>query len=366
MMQSLRPWKAAFLLFLLAAANGITETRLYRSNDFGMLLQPIEPYMRGQYDWVMQVQTDDGSEVRRLFDKGAEVRRWEIAWAKAGAQKVERELTGDTLVARRVYDASGLLLQEESYDAGVLAEKALLSYAGTRLVRKRLVDAGGDTKYSEEYLYAANGSLREVRRVGAPDDARMSAWIMGSTGLAESRSTVGESVYVDRYDARGRLACSEQSTGGLVISRIDFRFQTDSDSLASSTEKRPGEETVIERIYDAEGRIVSQATTTKGAVTETVAYRRNDRGDVTVKTRRSADGLETWRYTVDDAGRVSREEYFLRGSLATVTVYGEGSLKTEELYKDGEMVLRISWDGDTRLSEQVYLDGVLVRERRYQ
>jgi hypothetical protein len=49
-----------------------------------------------------------------------------------------------------------------------------------------------------------------------------------------------------------------------------------------------------------------------------------------------------------------------------VTVHGEGKLRTEELYRDGELFLKVFYDGDTRLREEVYSNGGLQRERSYQ
>ena len=58
--------------------------------------------------------------------------------------------------------------------------------------------------------------------------------------------------------------------------------------------------------------------------------------------------MELWKYSLDDKGKVTREEYFLLGSLQKVTVYGEGKLRTEEIYKDEELYLKVYFDGDTR------------------
>ena len=50
-------------------------------------------------------------ETRRLLDNGVGWRRWETSWTSA--QKIERELAGDMLQARHVYDARGALIREE-------------------------------------------------------------------------------------------------------------------------------------------------------------------------------------------------------------------------------------------------------------
>ena len=93
-------------------------------------------------------------------------------------------------------------------------------------------------------------------------------------------------------------------------------------------------------------------------------YTRNDQGALTARSRRSPRGMELWKYSLDGKGKVTREEYFLLGSLQKVTVHGEGKLRTEEIYKDEELYLKVYFDGDTRIKEEVYSGGKLLRERK--
>ena len=37
-----------------------------------------------------------------------------------------------------------------------------------------------------------------------------------------------------------------------------------------------------------------------------------------------------------------------------------------ELFRDGEVFLKVFYDGDTRLREEVWSDGSMLRERSYQ
>ncbi len=86
---------------------------------------------------------------------------------------------------------------------------------------------------------------------------------------------------------------------------------------------------------------------------------------VSVKRRQSAAGLEEWRYTYGDDGELSREEYLRRGSREKVTLYTAQDEQTEELYSDGEMVLRVYSKAGARVKEDVYERGVLVRTRSF-
>src|SRR5208337_1920768 len=187
-----RVMKRQFLGFvlLIAALHVFGEDLLYRSNDFGMPLQRIAPYQQGASRWILRVRRTGLDEVRLLSDNGKEVRRWELSWNTQRTEKVEKEIAGSLLAARRVYDASGGLLQEEEYTAGALSKKTLFTYANGRLEGTR-VRAGSDERQvsQEEYFYATNGGLREVRRTVAAGETSVSSSLTGSSGLTEERSS---------------------------------------------------------------------------------------------------------------------------------------------------------------------------------
>jgi YD repeat-containing protein len=293
------------------------------------------------------------------------VRRWETSWSEDRSQKIERELAADVLAARRVYDAAGRLLQEEQYRGGALTQKSVFTYTGNKLRRMRVLDADGKVTATEEYDYLTNGSLREVRRTDASGGGMLSSFTFGSGGLAEERNTIGDTLFIARYDARGRVTSREQRKGGDRVLREDFTYRPDTDTLLSSRENAPPEGRVTDRRYDDAGRLIGETTSVRGVDAEVISYVHDDQGRVTAKTRRSPAGQETWRYTVAASGSVTREEYYRRGSLEKVTSYGEGKLRTEELYRDGDLFMKVSYDGDTRLREEVYVDGTLVRQRSF-
>jgi hypothetical protein len=352
-------------LLLVIAPGGFGAMFLYRSNSFGMLLESIQSYRRDQTEWVMQVQRSATGEIRRLFDNSTETRRWETVFSAKSRERTEREYAGTALVALRLYNAAGFLLQEEQYAQGVLSQKTLLTYAGGRLLRVTVQAGDGTVLYTDTYLYATSGALRQVRRTPTDGDASLSAYVYGRAGLSEERTTLGQTANLERYDSRGRLIHRERRETGAAISREDFIFRPDSDYLQSSVERFADDRKKTERSYDEKGLLKAEITTTAGSVVETIMYTRDDQDRVTTKIRRGAIGLEVWKYSVDDTGKVTREDYSVGGSLARVTAYGEEKLRTEELYKDGAVFLKVYYDGDTRLREEVYVDGDLVRERRY-
>jgi hypothetical protein len=193
---------------------------------------------------------------------------------------------------------------------------------------------------------------------------RISSYVSGPAGVSEERTSSSDTLFISRYDARGRLASRERRKGDQTISREDFSYRPDTDTLLKSTETLLLEAKTVERLYDAAGRLASEASTAKGSAAEEISYTRNDQGELIAKSRRSPRGMELWKYSLDDKGKVTREEYFLLGSLQKVTIYGAGKLRTEEIYKDEDLYLKVYFDGDTRVKEEVYSEGKLLRERK--
>jgi antitoxin component YwqK of YwqJK toxin-antitoxin module len=352
-------------ILLLIGLHGFAEELLYKSTDFGMLLAPLPPYLKDESRWILRIQRNGPNEDRRLFDNGKEVRRWQITWNRQKTEKVERESAGGTLAARRVYDAEGSLLQEEEYRAGVLSKKIFCTYAKGRLARKRELGGDGKVISSVDYLYAINGGLREVRRTLAPGATNVASVVSGPSGLSEERSSMNGGLFVERFGMDGRLVNRERRVDGDTLFVEDFAYDSSSGVLASSQERLPTENKVIDRRYDSAGRLSQETTSIKGDVTETDAYEHDEKGRVTMKLRRSSVGLESWKSIYSDSGDLSREEYSQRGILVKAVIHGKGKLRTEELYRDGELFLKVFFDGDTRLREEVWSNGSLQRERSY-
>jgi len=329
-----------------------------------MALALIPQALMGQSRWVVKVTRDGTDEDRRLYDNGKEVRRWQVSWNLSGTEKVERESADGKLAARRVFDAAGSLLREEEYQAGKLSRITRCFYEGGRLSRRQETDAYGKVVATETYLYSDNGRLREVRRRTPEGATDVSAWVAGRSGLSEQRSIMDGSVFVQRYDPDGRLVDREKLVNGTLASVEAFVYAS-SGKLQSSSEQRPAEAAVIQRDFDAEGRLAQETTRVQEVVRETSTWEYDAGGKVTARTRRGPDGLEVWKYSYADTGDLSREEYIQRGVLVKATIYGEGKHRTEELYRQGEVFLKVFFDGDTRLREEVYADGAVVRTRDY-
>jgi len=157
----------------------------------------------------------------------------------------------------------------------------------------------------------------------------------------------------------------EQGDASGPVSRQRLAYTGQSRTPVTSTTEWPAGEKVVEASYDAAGRQVAETTTVAGAVTERIQWTRDDAGRVLVKHRTGTGGTEEVRTTWAADGTLEREEHFFRGARVKNVIRPAGDERIEELFEEGELFLRVYYRGDTRVREEVILDGVVVRERTY-
>ncbi len=353
------------LFSLVGISPAVTQKTVYRSNGFGMAMGEIASYRRDEYEFVLEVDKKPGSEVRRLYKNGAEVRRWETVSIEDG-KKRENEYEEGKLAATRMLGASGELLREETFLDGELRQKAVYEYVKGNPVGVKVTAADGTLVYSDELRLSTRGALREVRRTFADGGSAFSVFLGVSGVGGEEWDSLAGITLVIRYDGRARAVEKEQWKGETLISAEKLVFRGDSDLLSESTEDRPESDTRVERIYDEQGRLSTERILVEGKLTEQTSFVWDGEGRNTEKRRRGPDGIEEWRYSYDASGTLELAEYFLRGSLAKKTYYTAKGERNEEYYREGEMFLRVYYSGDVKTREEVFEDGVLVRERSFE
>ncbi len=366
---------ALAILLAWTAVRAAAEPTAYRSDEIGMALEPIPQYRVHQFPWVLTVETAGSLERRRLLSDGVESRRWEIVRSSDGRRE-EREYQAGALAARRLYGKGGELMQEETYRDGAPAGRTVFQYVEGELTRATAYGADGTVASSTEYFLTASGRLREVRSSAPAAPLQSAGQVMGSPrsteaagvaspgSLAEERTRVGGEATVARYDASGRLAVQETRDAGTVVERERISYEGEDRAPASSTTEVPAEGRVRAVSY-AHGLESSERTTVFGTLVETIAWQRDPTGRALVKRRTTPRGAEEWRYRYGEGGTLVREEYLDRGSMVSVTTYGEDDERTQELFAEGLPFMRVYYQGASKTKEEVILNGTVVRERTF-
>ena len=150
--------------------------------------------------------------------------------------------------------------------------------------------------------------------------------------------------------------------------------------LVSETRTEPALDRRTASRFDEAGRVLEAITAVGGRQVELVRHHRDAAGRI-VATRRETDaGEERWEYeyvvapqaasasgdTPDD--RLRTVSYEQNDEVVSVTVYewpaddGQPTRQTD-YYRGGTPYLRVHFQGDTRVREQVVKDGQVIRER---
>jgi hypothetical protein len=368
--------RIAFLaLAALLAARASADARWFRSDEMGLAIEPIPTFRTDEFSWVLAVErTGSGGgwvETRRLFSGGTEQRRWTLVRSADGRTE-EREERGGVITARRLTGAAGELLQEELFAAGLPSSRSVFEYASGRIIRVRMFAADGSPSATVEYVTAPSGRLREVRWTSADGSLRTASQAAGGTGsvpggaaVSEERTRDGDASRTTRFDEAGRAAVREQSGPAGLVSRERLAYAGESRTPVSSTTDWPSEKKVVEASYDAAGGVVAETTTVAGVITERISWTRDDAGRVLVMRRTGTGGTEEVRNTWAADGALEREEHFVRGARVKNVIHTTADERVEELFEGGDLFLRVYYHGDTRLREEVILDGRVVGERTF-
>jgi len=371
-----------FLVFTLASIMVCTAAwaqdrpadRYYSSNDLGMPLQEIGWYRSEEFSYVLVVEPMDDREVRRLLYQGGEIRRWEIS---ASEEKLYKQ---GELAEVRLYDGKGRLSQESLYREGAAELRIVYYYSGEDLSYKETYDGQGRLLYTDLFSLAADGEVRRVRRrPAAESESTQDLALSGTEGLIlEERYGSTEQRNVNRFDRQGRLVVRELWKEGLAVERERYRYRGELSVLESSELEHLLEDRITVGSYDEQGHLILERVQQGEKTIEETRHVRDQEGRIVETTRRGQHGIENWLYEYEEDGSLKTERYSVRGSLQRITRYatlesagqgaGQGSKKSrvEELYRDGELFMKIHYQSSEKVKEEFIRNGEVVRVRTFQ
>jgi antitoxin component YwqK of YwqJK toxin-antitoxin module len=353
----------AAVLALCAAAPGSAQTRYYRSNALGMEFDPITSGSEAGRDrgvgFVLEVTPKDAGETRVLRENGAEVKRWEIASGEDGLTRIAAFDDGEP-VSVEYYDGRGRLTAEERYFHGEYTERAEYAYRDGAVVSSSVTDADGVPLYRDLYSRTSDGRLRQIIREYPDGTRRRSSYGFSGEVLLEEYYDHAGTELVIRYDREGNILSREEWEGEKLLSRENFTYTA--GKVASSRVDRSDGGATIDRTYSDDGLLILERTREGEKVVRTTEYAYVNGRLSTKKT--TAPGLaEELRYVYADDGSVAEERYLKNGSLEKLTVHTSSDEYYEELYKTGELFMRVTYLGGQKTTEEFIRDGKVIRTR---
>jgi len=355
---------AFLILAVLPSFPQDSSLRYFASNDLGIALEEIGWYRREEFPYLLVVKKGDQWEKRTLLHKGVETRRWEIG------PREERVFDGGVIQERRRYEQTGRLTEEQLFQDGEPSRRTVYHYRGAVLSLTETFDSKGVLLFRDHYYLSPQGQLRRVIREEGEDPSTQELSLSGGGGkLAEERYGNVRDRMVNRYDLEGRLIERERWSRGELIERERFEYGGEGDELVRSQLERLRLQGTIRRSYDEQGRLILSVVEQDGDVIEQTTHLRSETGAIVETTRRGARGLEHWFFEYGPEDTLEREEYRIRGALERITTYstdGGESYRTEELYREGRIFMRIYFEGEEKVKEEFLRDGQIIRERQFQ
>jgi len=353
--------KWVLILGLLVACTAGASAELYRSNAVGIRGERLVPGEESP-EYVLDVTSSGNTEIRELLKDGEPIQRTEIT--RDGSSVTERVFEGEQIQRETVRKSDGTIQQETLYADGEITERSDYGYSNNRLATRTVTDSSGNLRFVEQYSYWRDGTLRSIVKEDASETRTEYRYKDGR--LEEEWVSRSERAERFEFDPAGRLVIRELfENDDLLEQEVRIYWGSDSASLLKQVVVGAGDD-ITKRDYDERGRLVRETVEQSGTIVRVLD--RTFEGDLLVaETEKDSDGTRSWKYDYDGEDRI-RTSYYEDDQIIEITSYrlDESDLpatRMTELYNRGEPVLRIYYEGENRIREDVIRDGVVIRSR---
>ena len=358
---------AVFVLFgFLVRVEGVgAEEVFYRSNSLGIQYEQIPSEKRDTYPYVLVVDEQGAREIRTLYAESEVEQRWEDTFFGDGSLKEERHYQAGFLNRVVQYHPDGTVNQETDFRGGKQSNRTKYYFDTEGIEKKAVYDEQDVLLYEEHYSLSVRNTLREVRRDWANGDTQISFYRFDGGKLQEEIHVSGEFTYVMRFDLSGRLAYKGSWKNGVIQRRWEYRYDPQTENVSFIEEENYVENTRTLQHFRRDGKMVKEEVLVQDKSAEIYEYQWNVNGLQIQVRRRSSEGIEEWSYTYDEEDNLSKEVYTRRGRIELITYHISGDTRIEEIYREGQLLMKVFYEKDERTREEFYKNGKLIRARDY-
>ncbi|MBN2531544.1 MAG: hypothetical protein JXB88_01565 [Spirochaetales bacterium] len=353
-----------FFFFLMVFITHIplyTDIRYYQSNDIGMKVKEISEEDIDRYEYVLKVEETFEMEKKSLFSEMELIKRWDISLYNNQNIREERAYDKETLESVHYFDRRGRIIEERLYSGDILTQKTVYFYgANQELLQTKTFNSEGLLLYSENYEFNRNGMIRKLNRIWSDGPVQTSSFIYSRGQLIEEIYSSDKEMTISRFDESGKRDFMEVWKEGVLLGTKSFFYNKKDGSLISTHEKDITGGFETDNQYKEER--LEKEIVTKGDVTlYVITYFYDKEGRRSKMEKVSDRGLEEWSFYYKSNGDLDKEEYFNRGILEKRTVYTSDSSYYEELFRSGELLIRVFYEDEAKIKEE-YLDkGVVIK-----
>jgi hypothetical protein len=351
-----------FLMLLILPPFLYPEVRYYKSNDIGMKLKEIREEDVDEYDYILLVEETTDMETRDLLSDNGIIKRWEYSLYNNRNVREERKFNGDTLESIYYYDRRGRLVEEHLYSGDLLTQKIVYFYSENQeLDQIKSYDNTGNLLYEEYYEFNRHGMIRRVTRTWSDGRNQVSSFVYGHGQLVEETYSSDGEMTISRYDETGNLTFIEVWEGDEQVREKMFFYNKTDESLLSTLEKDLSQGIETESRFNTEGWLIEETVSKDDKTVYKQVYTYDNEGRKATMKKTSDRGLEEWSFYYDSEGDLNREEYYNRGMLERRTVYTSDNSYYEELYRYGELLIRVYYEDEAKIREEFIDDGEVIK-----
>ena len=338
-----------------------SNTRYYQSNDIGMKLKEINEADISTYEYILIIDKRSDQEKRNLYLENELIKRWELSLYNNKNVREERVFNKEVLESLRYFDRRGRLIEEHLYSDNLFTQKTMYIYGENQeLFQTKTFNNTGALIYYEKYDFNRLGMIRKVKRIWSDGRIQVSSFIYGKGRLVEEVFSTKNEMTISRYDDSGKLLIIEVWKKEDNIRNTHFFYKKDG-SLESSLENNLAGGFETEKKYNTEERLSKEIITKSNKTISETTYFYDDEGRKIKMNKVSDKGLEEWAFYYDSEGDLDREEYYQRGILEKRTVYTNDNSYYEELFRYGELLIRVFYEDDVKIKEEFLENGKVIK-----
>jgi hypothetical protein len=342
------------------------EIKYFKSDEVGITLEQIAWYRIEEFEYVVSLEEKDNTIIKRLYKNQKEVNRWESVYDNNARKIKESEYSENILTSILKYNKDGAVSEEYLYTQGELSEKQVYHYTKIGLAKIQAFNGKDELLYEDFFSLSRNGRLRSVIRIWANGNIRISRFAFGSSILVEQREYIESKMFITRFNSKGKVISWEQWQDERLENSKVIVYNSDLSIIQREEETDHLKNQTTVRIYDENGHLLNEEVSLNSSKQSEVQYEYDNKGRLIVKRIKGPLGIEEWRYFYNDADKLLKEEYFLRGFHEKSTYYeGEGSYY-EEIFRDDEVFLRVYYKEDKKVKEEFIVDGKVEKIRTFE
>jgi len=335
-----------FLFF--SAAMIFPEPLLFRSNAMGMTLERINHIRRDEFDFILTVEKSPEKEVRILWEKDEEIKRWERITLPDGLE--ETYYSSGELDTVSTYNLKGDLLKERIYSEGMVDKTRVYIYENGLLVEIIETDSDDTILSTSAFSRSRAGRMQRVVQSFPSGEERISAYTYSSNGIVQEWHGTAEKGDLFRFNSRGETI-AEEVWDGADMQRLR-RFSYGEGGEYRLTEEDFVNGRTVRKLYDPEDNLLREFATEKGNLVEDIVNYYEE-GLLAEKVRKLPGLKERWVYEYGSEDEVVKEEYFRNGELKKVIQYTGDNTYYEDLFRRGNAFIRIYYEDERKVKEEV-------------